>query len=171
MLPSMTELMPPFAFYDFGLVDLVDGPEVAVGFVEEDGLEDVLVIGDRSFIGVVVHAKLMLIICAVKGHFDLLHVLWVGVGVIHGSVTWWFTILTFLFILSECDLSFLFFILGFGAEFRVETGFVVFLEVFAVGVGDGDVVEEVGAAEDEFLTPSGGFAEDFEGIVGENAHD
>ena len=28
VLPAVTELVPPFAFDDFGLVDLVDGPEV-----------------------------------------------------------------------------------------------------------------------------------------------
>lgn len=48
--------------------------------------------------------------------------------------------------------------------------FVVLLEVVGVGVGDCNVVKEFGAAEDEFLAPGGGFAEEFEGVVGEDTH-
>ena len=50
-------------------------------------------------------------------------------------------------------------------------GFVVLLEVLGVGVSDGDVVEEFGASEDESFAPGGGFAEEFEGVVGEDTHD
>ena len=48
VLPSVTELMPPFAADDFVRVDLVDGPEVLVVFVEEDGLEDVVLVAGRA---------------------------------------------------------------------------------------------------------------------------
>lgn len=156
MLPTMTKLMPPFAFYDLGLVDLVDGPEVFVVFVEEDGLEDVLVVGYGRFVCVMVHAELMLVVGAVERHLYFLHVFWVGVGVVHWSVTTWLAILTLLFVFGEGNLLLLLLVLWFGAEFGVEVGLVVFREVFAVGVGDGDVVEEMGATEDELLTPGGG---------------
>ena len=49
-------------------------------------------------------------------------------------------------------------------------GLVVLLKVLRVGVGDGDVVEELGASQDEFLAPGRGFAKEFEGVVGEDAH-
>ena len=142
----MTELVPPFAFYDFGRIDLIDGPEVGVAFVEEDGLEDVVVVGDGGFVGVVIHPELVLVVCAVEGHFDFLHVFGVGVRVVHGSETGWFAIWAFAFVFGEGDLFFLLFVLGFGAEVGVEMGFVVLLEVLGVGVGDGDVVEEFGAS-------------------------
>lgn len=51
MLPAMPELMPPFAFDNLGFVDLVNGPEVGIGLVEEDGLEDVVFVGDGGFMG------------------------------------------------------------------------------------------------------------------------
>ena len=111
----MTELVPPFSFDYFIRVDLIDGPEVGVAIVEEDGLEDVVVVGDGGFIGVMIHPELVLVVCAVEGHFDLLHVFGVGVRVVHWSETWWFSIWTFAFVLGEGDLVFLLFVLGFGA--------------------------------------------------------
>ena len=121
--------MPPFSFDDFGGVDLIDGPEVGVAGVEEDGLEDVVVVRDGGFIGIVIHPELVLVVCAVKGHFDFVHVFGVGMRVVHWSVTRWFAIWAFAFVLGEGDLVFLLFVLWFGAEFRVEVGFVVLLEV------------------------------------------
>ena len=38
-------------------------------------------------------------------------------------------------------------------------------------MGDGDVVEEFGASEDESFSPGGGFAKEFESVVGEDTHD
>ena len=171
MLPAVAELVPPFSLYDGGRVNLIDGPEVGVAGVEEDGLEDVIVVGDGGFVCVVIHAELVLVVCAVEGHFDFVHVFGVGVRVVHGSVAWWFAIWTFAFVFGEGDLVFLLFVFGFGAEVGVEVGFVVLLEVLGVGVGDGDVVEEFGASEDESFAPGGGFAEEFEGVVGEDTHD
>ena len=37
-------------------------------------------------------------------------------------------------------------------------------------MGDGNVVEEFGAAEDEAFAPGGGFAKELERVVGEDAH-
>ena len=142
-----------------------------MSFVEEDGLEDVLIVRDGSFVGGVVHAELMLVVCAVEGHFDFLHVFGVGVGVVHGSVAAGFAVLAFFFVFGKGDLLFLLLVLGFGAEVGVEVGFVILGKVFAVGVGDGDVVEEVRSAEDELFSPGSGFAEELKSIVGENAHD
>ena len=45
-----------------------------MGFVEEDGLEDVVVVGDGGFVGVVIQAELVLVVGAVECHFNLLHV-------------------------------------------------------------------------------------------------
>jgi len=145
--------VPPFTLDDLGFVDLVDSPEVGVGFVEEDGLEDMLVVFDGCFVCAVVLSKLVLVVSAVESHFDLVHIFGVGMRVIHWSIAAGFAILPFLFILGERDLLFLLFVLWFGAEIGVKAGLVVFLEIFTVGVGDGDVVEEAGATEDEALFP------------------
>ena len=171
VLPPVPQLVPPFAADDLVRVDLVDGPEIAVVFVEEDGLEDVVLVVDGGFVGAVVLPELVLVVGAVEGHFDLLHVFRVGVRVVHGSVTRGFAVLTGLLVFGEGDLVFLLFVLGAGAEVGVEAGFVVGFEVFAVGVGDGDIVEEFGAAEDEVLAPARGFAEDGFRVVGEDAED
>ena len=85
MLPAMTELVPPFSLDDSRRVDLIDGPEVGVSIIEEDGLEDVIFVGDGGFGGIVVHAELVLVVCAVEGHFDFRHVFGIGVRVVHGS--------------------------------------------------------------------------------------
>ena len=83
----MSQLMPPFPFDNFIRVDLIDSPEVGVAFVKEDGLEDVVVVGDGWFVSVVIHPELVLVVCAVEGHLNLLHVFWVGMRVVHGSIT------------------------------------------------------------------------------------
>ena len=171
MLPAMAELMPPFSLYDSRRVDLIDGPEVGVSVIEEDRLEDVVVVGDGGFGGIVVHAELVLVVCAVEGHFNFGHVFGVGVCVVHGSVAWWFAVWAFAFVFGEGNLVFLLFVFGFGAQVGAELGFVVLLEVFGVGVGDGDVVKEFSASEDEFFAPGGGFAQEFERVVGEDTHD
>lgn len=150
---------------------MIDGPEVGVAVVEEDGLEDVILVGDRGFGGIVVHAELVLVVCAVEGHFDFRHVFGVRVRVVHGSVAWGFAVWALALVFGKGDLVFLLFVLWFGAEVGVELGFVVLLKVFRVGVGDGDIVKEFGASEDELFAPGGGFAEEFEGVVGEDAHD
>lgn len=62
--------MPPFPLDDLALVNLVNGPQMAVRLVEENGLEDVMLIGNRSvfvvIVGVTVHAELVLVVGAVK---------------------------------------------------------------------------------------------------------
>lgn len=113
MLPPMPELMPPFLLYDLGFVDLVDGPEVGVCLVEEDGLEDVVFVGDGGFTGsggaavCGILAELVLVVCAVEGHFDLVHVFRVGMGVVHGAEACGFVVRTRLFVLGEGDCVFL----------------------------------------------------------------
>ena len=114
-------------------------------FIKEDGLENVIVIWDRCFIRVVVHAKLVLVVGTVEGHFDLLHIFRVGVRVVHRSVTRRLSILSFLLVLGEGYLVLLLLVLGLGAELGIETCLVIFLEILGVGVGDGDVVEEPSA--------------------------
>ena len=177
MLPSMSQLMPPLPFNDFGLVNLIDGPQMRVCFVEEDTLEDVVFVGDRGFVwgGVPavdgVLAELVLVVCAIKGHFDLVHVFFVAVGVVHGSVTTGLVLGAQFFVFGECDLIFLLLGLWSGTQFIRVMRFEILFEVFAVGVGDCDIVEELCAAEDEAFFPVGRLAEEFFGIVGENAHD
>lgn len=159
MLPAVAQLMPPLPFDDLRLINLVDGPEIRVGFVEEDGLENVIVVGDGCFVCVVVHAELVLVVCTIEGHFDLCHVLGVRMCVVHGSVPRGFSALTFPLVLGEGDLIFLVLTLGFSAELGVEACLEIFFKVLGVGVGDGDVVEEVGTTEDELLAPGGGLTE------------
>jgi hypothetical protein len=46
MLPSVTELVPPFPLYNLTLIDFVNGPELFISLIEEYTLEYVLVVGD-----------------------------------------------------------------------------------------------------------------------------
>ena len=46
MLPPMAQLMPPFPLDDLALVDLVNGPQVAIRLIKENGLKDVMLNGD-----------------------------------------------------------------------------------------------------------------------------
>ncbi len=171
VLPAVAQLVPPFSLDDRGGGDLVDGPEVAVVGVEEDGLEDVLVVRLGGHGGVVVLPELVLVVCAVEGHFDLLHVRRVRVRVVHGAVAAGLAVLPLSFVFGKGDLRFLRCVLRWGAEGGLEGGFVVAGEVLAVAVGDGDVVVEVGAAQDEALAPGGCFAEEFLGVIGQDAED
>lgn len=66
VLPAMTQLMPPFLFDDLVGGNFVDGPGVAVGGVEEDGLEDVGFVGDGGGRGGVVLTELVLVVCAAR---------------------------------------------------------------------------------------------------------
>lgn len=68
MGPGVAELVPPILTDDFGRVDFLVGPEMAVaGLVEEDGLEDVLVEG----VGIGGDGgELGLVVCAVEAHFE-----------------------------------------------------------------------------------------------------
>lgn len=115
MLPAMAQLVPPFSLDDGRRVDLIDGPEVRVAVVEEDGLEDVVFVGDGGFGGVVIHAELVLVVGAVEGHFDFGHIFGVGVRVVHGSEAWGFAVGTFALVFGKGDLVFLLFVFWFGA--------------------------------------------------------
>ena len=171
VLPPVTQLMPPFAFDDFAFVDLVNSPEIPVGLVEEDGLKDVLVVRNRRLIGIVVHAELMLVVGAVECHFDFFPVLWIGVCVVHGSVARGLAVGTGGLVFGELDLVFLLAVLGLGCKVRVEVGFKVFFKILAVAVGDGDVVEETGTAQDKLFFPGGRLAQEFQRIIGKDGHD
>lgn len=171
MLPAMPELMPPLALNNFILVDLIDGPEIAVRLVQKDGLEDMVLVGYGRFVGVVVQPELVLVICAVERHFDFLHVLGVRMRVVHGSVPARLTVLALLLVLGEGDLLLLLLVFGRGAEGGVEMSFVVLGKVLRIRVRDCDVVEEAGAAEDEPFAPGSCFTEEGLGVVGKNAHD
>ena len=75
MLPPVTELVPPLLLNHFGLVNLIDRPQLPVALVEEDGLKDVVFIGDRGLLRLVVFAELVLVVGTVERHLDLRHVL------------------------------------------------------------------------------------------------
>lgn len=175
VLPAVAELVPPFAFDDFGFVDVVDGPEVGMRFVQEDGLEDVVFVRHGRFVGGGrggrVLTELVLVVGAIEGHLDLPHVFFVAVGVVHRSVSARFVLRSWFLVLGECDLLFLLFGLGLGAEFIAVYGLKVLLEVGAVGMGDGDVVKEFGAAKNEAFFPIRGFVQEFLRIIGKDAHD
>ena len=152
-----------------------------IRLIEEDGLEDMFLVGLRRFIArrpllparVGVLPELVLVVGAIEGHLDLLRVLLVAVGVVHGAIPRGFAVglAVFDLVFREGDLVFLLLVLGLGAEGVGEGGLVVGGEVGGVGVGDGDVVEEFGAAEDEAFLPGGGFAQEFFGGVGKDAED
>lgn len=77
----MAELVPPVAFDDLVLVNVVDCPEVALALVEEDCLVDWL---ERDCWRSWRLVELVLVVAAVEGHFYEARVMLVGVGVIHG---------------------------------------------------------------------------------------
>lgn len=174
MLPSVPQLMPPLPLYDLRFIDLIYGPEMGVFFIQEDRLEDVVFIGDggfvwgRGFLGVL--TELVLVICAVEGHFDFMHVFFVGVGVIHWSIASRFIIWTGGLVFRERDLLFLRFGLGFRAQVGGEAGFVVLLEVVCVRVGDCDVIEEFCATKHELFFPICSFPQELFGVVGEDTY-
>ena len=158
MLPPVPQLMPPLLLDDLALVDIVNRPEMPVGLVQENGLEHVLPVRYRRLIGVMVHPELMLIISAVERHFDLHWVFGVGMRVVHWSEARGLAAGTGYLVLGETDLVLLILRLGLCAEVAGEMSGVVFGKVGGVRMGDGDVVEEAGAAEDELFLPGGGLA-------------
>lgn len=127
----MAELMPPILSDDLTLVDLVDTPEMAIAFlIQVNSLENMVV--EWNFRG-----KLRLVVSAIEAHFEFLVILGVFFDVVHGLVG---------------------FLCHFEADGLVDAGevgdslggvveiFVVGRHVGAVGVSDGDVVGEFGAA-------------------------
>ena len=84
MLPPVSKLMPPVLLDDFVLVDLVDCPQVPLLFVEEDCL--VYWLQRLCVVSVFLcMAELVLVVGAVKGHFDQAWVVLVRVCVVHWS--------------------------------------------------------------------------------------
>ena len=164
----MTELMPPFGFNNLILVNLVDRPKLPIGLVEKDALKDMILVRDGGDLDPVVHSELMLVVGAIERHLDLPGRFRVGLGVVHRSESTGFLVLVGRLAFGKGDLVFLRFVLGWRAQVRVEAGLVVFLEIRAVGMCDGDVVEESCAAEHEFLSPANGLAEELLGVVGEH---
>ena len=49
--------------------------------------------------------------------------------------------------------------------------FVIFLEIFGVGMGNGDVVVKASASENKLLAPGRGPPEELFSIIGKDAHD
>ena len=171
MLPAVAELVPPFAADDFVGVDLVNSPEIFVRSVEEDRLEDVIFVRHGRFGSIVVLTELVLVVGAVEGHFDLLHVFGVGVRVVHWAEACGLAVDAGLFVFGEGDLVLLLLVLGFGAQLGIEVGFVVRIEVVRVRVCDCDIVVKFGAAENKLLPPSRCAAEEIFGVVSEDAED
>lgn len=149
MLPPMSQLMPPFLLNNLALVNLVNSPQMSIILIKKNRLEDVILIRDRrGFVVPIARfgAKLVLVIGAVECHFDFGWVFRVGMGVVHGSKAAWFAVVAAGFGFGEFDHFLLRFGFGVCAEIVFEAGFVVLFEVFAVRVGDGDVVVESGAS-------------------------
>lgn len=87
VLPAVAELVPPVGLYDLGLVDVADGPEVALLLVEEYGLVDGVVAAVAAAAAVLLGVgvfELVLVVAAVEAHFYAAGVGFVGVGVVHG---------------------------------------------------------------------------------------
>lgn len=171
MLPSMPELMPPFPLYYLALVDLFYGPQLTVRLVEENGLENMSLEWDRGYVGVVIHAELMLIVGAVERHLNLLRVLSVGMREVHWSVPARFAVLADSLVSRKFDLPFLILGLGLCTKSRFEAGFVICFKVFGVRVGDGDVVEESGTAQYKPFSPCRRFPQQLFRIVSQDCHD
>ena len=96
-----------------------------IRLVQENTLENMLFVRHRCFIGVVVHAELMLVIAAIERHFDFPGVLGVGVRVVHWAEARGLAAGAVLLILSEADLVFLLFGLGFRTQIVGEVRSVI----------------------------------------------
>ena len=171
MLPAMAELVPPLALNDLLFINPIHGPQMPLRLIQKDALKNMSLVLHRRFVRAMVLPKLMLIVGAIKRHFDLLRIRGIRVRVVHGSEPGRLAVRARGFVFGKGDLGFLGVVFGARAESGVEAGFVDGGEVVAVGVGDGDVVVEAGAAEDEAFAPGGRFAEEFEGVVGEDGED
>ena len=142
-----------------------------VRLVEEDGLEDVAVVRHGCFAAVLVHAELMLIVRAVKGHLDFLWILSVRVGVVHGSITTWFAVWTRGILFCKADLVFLRSGLGMSGKVWIELRLVYFPEVIDVGVGHRNIIVESCASKDELLPPACSLAKQSLGVVRQDSKD
>lgn len=152
---GVAELMPPVLADDLCRVDVVNGPEVPIAlFVEEDGLEDVVLKRDLG-------RELGLVVCAVEAHFQLAAVLGVHFNVVH----WFEGLLSHFEAYGLVDAR----EGADGLRGRVEV-FVVLLHVVAVGMGDCDVVGEFGAAKDFLFAVAGGGFEESVGGIGSVLH-
>ncbi len=120
----------------------------------------------RCFIHIMIHPELMLIISTVERHLNLHRIFGVRVRVIHRPEARGLTTGTRDLVLGETDLVCLVFGFGLCAQIVGEVRGVVFGEVGGVGVSDGDVVEEAGAAENEFFFPCRCFAKQLFRVVG-----
>ena len=130
--PGVAELMPPVLADDLALVDLVDSPEVAVAvLVQEDGLEDVFL--ERH-----VGRELRLVVRAVEAHLQLRHVRRVRPDEIHSFEVVFAEVASFGMV-DAVDLPY--------SEALIVEVLVMTLHVVDVLVGDGDVVRELGRAE------------------------
>ena len=74
-------------------------------------------------------------------------------GVIHRAESGRLVVRSALLIFRELDLILLVLALGLRAQLRIEHGLKILLEVFRVGMRDGDVVIESSAAQDKPLLP------------------
>ena len=171
MLPPMSQLMPPLFLNHFTLINLINCPQMPVALVQENALENMILVRYGRFVRIMIQSELMLVVGAIERHLNLVRVLGVGVRVVHRPVPGGLVIRSRPLVLGERDLLFLLLGLRFRAQFRVEARLEILLEVVAVRVGNGDIVEEACAAEDEFLFPGGRFAEELLGIVGQDAED
>jgi hypothetical protein len=121
--------------------------------VQKYALEHMLLEWHRRHLRLMVQPELMLIVGTIKTHLDLPRVLLVGLRIVHGTIAARLVSLPPLLAFRKGDLVFLGIGFGGGAERGVEFDFVVLLEVGAVRVCDGDVVEKFSTAEDEPLAP------------------
>lgn len=147
----MPQLMPPLPLNNFTLINLIHRPQLIIILIQKDTLKSMPLILHRRRLRIMIHPKLMLVIRTIKTHLDLSRILLITLRIIHRTISTRLIIYASLLAFRECDLV----ALGYGSWFCAERGreerLVVFLEIFVVGVGDGYVVVEAGAAEDEFL--------------------
>lgn len=148
--PRVAELMPPVFADDLAFVDLIDAPEMAVAvFVQIDSLENV-------FVEIHLRRELALVVRAVEAHFQLRSVLVVHFDVVH-RLEVLFGVFVARALVNVGELGD-----GFGGVVEV---LVMVFHVFRVPVRDGDVVGELGGAEDFTFAVGGGGFEDAFGCV------
>ena len=151
----MPQLMPPLALNNLLFFDPINSPQMPLRLIQKDALKDMPIIRQRRLAIRTALPELMLVVRAIKGHLDLLRIGRVRVGVVHGAEPAGLAAGAARLVFGERDLGPLGVVLGLGAQRGLEAGFVHGGKVLAVGVGDGDVVVEAGAAEDEAFAPGG----------------
>ena len=119
--------MPPLLLNNLTLVNLINSPEsLPIPLVQKNALVN-LPLGWVFSSDIL--SKLMLVILTIERHLYFSRTFCVCFGIVHGFVA---IVAVFSVTFGKCNLVFLCFGGWFGAEFSIEMGFVMFVEILFI---------------------------------------